>query len=124
MCILEHPAPENLGIPQVYSLSTPPPLPSPAPTSLTAEFHNRGRQSPGLRAGETTHTRTQDTHAGVLAVHRVFLFSICTWLPLVGCGAHLRSKRSNKGVDAVGGVNGENQRKAVAYILELSLFWC
>lgn len=105
VCILEHPAPDLRESRHPTSLLSfdrpnpcpPTPIPRPQPTPptprpLTAEFYGRGRRPPGLRAEETTHTRTQDTHAGVLAVHRVFLFSICTWLPPVGCGAYLRSR--------------------------------
>lgn len=95
-------------------LNTPPPF--------TAESTGK-LWLPGLRA-ELPSTHTQDTHAGVLAVHRVFLFSICIRLPLVGCGVYaLLCKNCKDGVNVLRGLNAENQRKAVAYILEISHYY-
>lgn len=44
---------------------------------------------------ELPSTHTQDIHAGVLAVHRVFLFSICIGLPL-GCGVYVLPYKNYK----------------------------
>lgn len=103
-------------------LSIPPS--NPPPPTLTAEFYGRGLRPPGLRARETTHTRTQDTHAGVLAVHRVFLFSICTWLPLVGCGAYLCWSVLTRCRCTRRSERREPEEGSSIYIRNISLFWC
>lgn len=95
---------QNLGIPEVYSLKTP----------FTAESTGK-LWLPGLRA-ELPSTHTQDTHAGVLAVHRVFLFSICIRLPLIWCGVYVLLCKNSK--------IREPEEGSSIYIRNISLLQC
>lgn len=98
-------------------LSIPPTPPTPPPSRLSSTAEVCGRLVYEL---ERPPTRALRTH---MQVYSLSTESSCS-LFVLGCHSSgvVRTcvEAFSQGVDVLGGLNGENQRKAVAYILEIS----